>query len=70
MSAAPHIDRFLRIDDVMDITGLGRATVYRRMSDGTFPKQVRIGTNSVAWRQSDIVEWMANPTASSDQSVH
>lgn len=52
------IDRFLRLDEVLHITGLSCATVYRRMKEGTFPRQIRIGPNSVAWRQSAIVKWM------------
>ncbi|WP_311885728.1 MULTISPECIES: AlpA family transcriptional regulator [unclassified Pseudomonas] len=52
------IDRFLRLDEVLHITGLSCATVYRRMKEGTFPKQIRIGPNSVAWRQSAIAKWM------------
>ena len=52
------IDRFLRLDEVLHTTGLGKNTVYRRIREGTFPKQVRIGPNSVAWRQSEIVKWM------------
>lgn len=71
MAAAEKIiDRFIRLDEVLHITGLGRNTVYRRMREGTFPKQVRIGPNSVAWRQSDISQWMSAFTASNDQSVH
>lgn len=38
--------------------------------EGTFPKQVRIGPNSVAWRQSAIAQWMLDLTPSNDQSVH
>lgn len=62
-------DRFLRLVEVMHITGLGRNTIYRRMREGTFPKQVRLGPNSVAWLQSDISAWMTsvmpdNPEAS------
>lgn len=52
------IDRFMRLDEVLHTTGLSRNTVYRRIREGTFPKQVRIGPNSVAWRQSVIVKWM------------
>jgi len=52
------IDRFLRLHEVLHTTGLGRNTVYRRIREGTFPKQIRIGPNSVAWRQSAIVQWM------------
>lgn len=54
------MDRFLRLDEVLHITGLGRNTIYRRIREGSFPKQIRIGPNSVAWRQSDITKWMSN----------
>ena len=70
MAAAEKIDRLLRLDEVLHTTGLGRNTVYRRIREGTFPKQVRIGPNSVAWRQSDIAHWMDDPLPSNDQSVH
>ncbi|MBH3444055.1 AlpA family transcriptional regulator [Pseudomonas moraviensis] len=60
MTTTENIDRFLRLDEVLHITGLGRNTVYRRIREGTFPKQVRIGPNSVAWRQSAINKWMSD----------
>ncbi|MBH3430890.1 AlpA family phage regulatory protein [Pseudomonas alkylphenolica] len=44
--------------------------VSHRFKAGTLPKQVRIGANSVAWRQSDISIWMSSLTPSNDQSVH
>ncbi|MBN4165032.1 AlpA family transcriptional regulator [Pseudomonas fulva] len=65
-----NIDRLLRLDEVLHVTGMGRNTVYRRIREGTFPKQVKIGPNSVAWRQSDITQWMTSLTPSDDQSVH
>ena len=68
--ATESIDRFLRLDEVLHTTGLGRNTVYRRIREGTFPKQVRIGPNSVAWRQSAISQWMTTAAPSNDQSVH
>ncbi|MGF6153961.1 helix-turn-helix transcriptional regulator [Pseudomonas fluorescens] len=64
------IDRFLRIDEVLHTTGIGRNTLYRRIREGTFPKQVRIGPNSVAWRQSAIAQWKLNLAPNDDQSVH
>ncbi|MBC3493577.1 helix-turn-helix transcriptional regulator [Pseudomonas taiwanensis] len=70
MRHAENIDRFLRLDEVLHVTGIGRNTVYRRIREGTFPKQVKIGPNSVAWRQSDITQWMTAFIPSDDQSVH
>ena len=61
------IDRFLRLDEVLHVTGLSRNTVYRRIREGTFPKQLRIGPNSVVWRQSEIVEWMNSFTLDKEQ---
>lgn len=60
------IDRFLRLAEVLHATGLGRNTIYRRMREGTFPRQIRLGPNSVAWRQSEIDKWMLHPFPSMD----
>ncbi len=51
--------RFLRIQDVMSLTGLGRSTIYKFMADDTdFPKSVPLGGRAVAWVESEIEEWM------------
>ena len=53
------IMRFLRIQDVMSLTGLGRSTIYKFMADETdFPKSVPLGGRAVAWVESEIEEWM------------
>jgi prophage regulatory protein len=58
-SQAP--DRFLRLDSVLDRTGLSRATLYRKIQAGTFPKQVRISERCCAWRESEVTEWQMSP---------
>ncbi|TCM18693.1 AlpA family transcriptional regulator [Novosphingobium sp. PhB165] len=54
-------DRFLRLDTVLKRTGLSRATLYRKVQSGTFPKQVRIAERCCGWRESAVTEWMRNP---------
>lgn len=54
-------DRFLRLKEVLNRTSLSRATLYRKIQKGTFPKQVRIATRCAGWRESAITEWMHNP---------
>jgi prophage regulatory protein len=54
-------DRILRLNTVLDRTGLSRATLYRKIQDGTFPRQVRIATRCAGWRESAIEAWMRNP---------
>jgi prophage regulatory protein len=55
------IDRILRLNAVLDRTGLSRATLYRKIQNGTFPKQVRIAARCTGWRESAVNEWMQNP---------
>lgn len=59
-------DRFLRIQQVSDMSGLARATIYQRMKLGQFPVQVRLGPKSVAWLASDINDWMQARLAASN----
>ena len=61
MAEAP--DRILRIRTVLQRTGLSRATLYRRIQAGAFPKQVRISENCSGWRESAINCWMSDPMA-------
>jgi prophage regulatory protein len=58
-NAAPT-PRILRIKAVLALTGLTRSPLYRKMDAGTFPKNTRIGTRCVGWRESAISEWLDN----------
>lgn len=53
-------DRFIRIEDVMQRTTMARSTVYKRMSDGEFPRNRKIGRTAV-WSEkevSEFIEWI------------
>lgn len=54
-------DRILRINTVLERTGLSRSTMYRKMQNGTFPKNVQISTRCAGWRESAVAEWLKNP---------
>jgi prophage regulatory protein len=54
-------DRILRLNAVLDRTGLSRSTLYRKMQAGTFPKNVKISTRCAGWRESAVDSWMRNP---------
>lgn len=49
--------KFLRIKQVMQLTGLSRMTIYRLELAGEFPKRRRLSSNAVAWLDTDIAEW-------------
>ncbi|GLQ31725.1 AlpA family transcriptional regulator [Litoribrevibacter albus] len=61
--------RFLRLKEVMHITGLGRTSVYNFMAEGKFPKSVSLGDRAVAWIESDIEEWMEQKVADRDNNL-
>jgi len=50
--------QFLRRPAVEAVTGLGRSTIYQMMSDGRFPKSVRIGRRAVAWTAEEVQAWL------------
>ncbi|MRS17969.1 AlpA family phage regulatory protein [Enterobacteriaceae bacterium RIT692] len=50
--------RLLRIHDVVDMTGVPRTTIYLKMKSKEFPQQVNIGKRSVAWVESEILDWI------------
>ncbi|MBB5684011.1 helix-turn-helix transcriptional regulator [Sphingobium boeckii] len=54
-------DRIIRIRTVLDRTGLSRATLYRKIDNGTFPKQFKISDRCAGWRESAVSAWMQNP---------
>lgn len=59
--------KFLRLKEVIALTGLKRSTIYARVSAGTFPKCFKLGTGSraSAWRSDEIEAWMRACTSAS-----
>jgi len=56
--------RSLRIRQVLQVTGLSRMTIYRLETAGRFPRRRQLSGNSVAWLESEIVNWAkARPVA-------
>lgn len=52
------MDRIIRKPEVLEITGVSTATIYRWVAEGNFPAPVRLGPNSCGWRQSQVEEWI------------
>lgn len=54
-------ERILRLNKVLERTGLSRSTLYRKMQAGSFPKQLKIAARCAGWRESDVDAWLQNP---------
>lgn len=48
-------DRFLRLPQVIAITGRSRSRIY---DDPAFPKPIKLGFRESAWIESEIRRWM------------
>lgn len=60
--------RIIRLKEVIDSTGLARSTVYKYVSDGSFPKPVPLGDRSVGWVESEVHEWILARIEQRDES--
>jgi prophage regulatory protein len=48
---------FLRLPEVLRITGKSRTALYVSMQRSEFPASVRIGKRQVAWPSTAIEQW-------------
>ena len=62
-ASADRPDRILRLPAVLDRTGLSRSTLYRKIQEGTFPRQIALGARSAGWRESAVETWMQSPVS-------
>ena len=51
-------NRFLKLKQVMSITGIGRSTIYFWMKQSLFPASIKLGERSIGWLEADIEGWM------------
>ena len=60
------IPQIIRLPEVMAATGESRSTIYRRISDGEFPKPVKLGPKSVGWVEEEIADYNMRRIAARD----
>lgn len=49
--------RFLRLPEVIQRTGLSRASIYARVAERRFPSPVPLGAHAVGWVESEVSDW-------------
>ena len=54
-------EAFIRLPQVMGLTGMRRATIYERIKTGDFPAPHKITERASAWRVGEIRAWLADP---------
>jgi prophage regulatory protein len=62
-------DSILRLPVVKTRTGLSRSTIYLRVSQGRFPRPVRLGERAVGWLEDEIQSWLTERIAASRKTA-
>ena len=52
------MNKILRINQVIELTGISRATIYLKLQNNDFPKPVSLGQRAKGWYASDISDWI------------
>ncbi len=50
--------RVLNVKDVVGMTGLSKATIWREEKSGSFPKRINLTPRRVGWIESEIIGWL------------
>lgn len=59
--------RFIKLNEVVHCTGLGRSSIYKYMNSGDFPRSISLGDSAVAWVESEVHDWMTEKLAMRDK---
>ncbi|MEY8880517.1 helix-turn-helix transcriptional regulator [Donghicola sp. XS_ASV15] len=51
-------DKFIRCNQVVELTGQSRSTIYRKIANDAFPKPIKTSARASRWRLNEVIEWM------------
>jgi prophage regulatory protein len=57
--------KFLRLAQVIELTGYKRTSIYTKAKEGTFPKPIKLSPRQNVWLESSITDWINNQVAQS-----
>jgi len=52
--------KVLRLREVLRKTGLSRSTLYNRITDGQFPRQISLGNRAIGWLEAEVDTWISD----------
>jgi prophage regulatory protein len=54
------LDCLIRIKEVCLLIGVSKATIYRMVEVGTFPRPLDLGPRFKAWQKGTVVDWITS----------
>ena len=61
-------ERFFRIKEVQDFSGLSRSQIYALVARGEFPRQVKVSEKASGWLLSELEAWMSERVANRNRA--
>jgi prophage regulatory protein len=52
------LKRIIRRDEVTQMVGLSRSTIYRLVQARAFPRPFKLGAQAVGWDLADVEAWI------------
>ena len=62
--------KILRLPVVQSRTGLSKSTIYKRISEGSFPAPISLGDRAVGWVDSAVEDWVRHRIEESQETRH
>jgi len=53
----------IRQRDLLRVVGISATSIWRRCAAGTFPKPIKLGEKTTAWRWGDVRKWLEEVAA-------
>lgn len=66
---SPRKKRLIRKPEVLSCTGLSNTTLYDLVKQGLFPSPVRLTTRSVAWKEDEVDQWIAERPVARGEAI-
>ena len=52
------MEKYLRINEVVEMLSVGKSTVWEWVKESKFPKPIKLSEHVTVWKLSDIEEWV------------
>ena len=58
--------QIIKLPDVVKISSLSSASIYRLVKQGKFPKQIKLSERSSGWLLSEVNDWLDSKVQTRD----
>ena len=62
-------NQIIKLPDVINLSSLSSASIYRLIKKGEFPKQIKLSERSSGWLLSEVEQWLDDKISTRDGGV-